>query len=471
MKDEKGFPRIKLPAKATMWYLAISLVGKGVGFICTPVLTRLLSGEEYGKFSFYITLVGGISVVCSAISSGSAIYKGLRDYGDQGSSFLRGVLIVNSVFSLLICLLLFTFHSVLNVNPVIFLPITLQILCDGIVATALTSAKFYYKYKDVAIICLSSSVLPPIISILFLKSVGGGYLARVYPLLFVSIALAIYSLSLLIKSDRGVDKQTLSYVIRKSAPLLPHSLSSALSGQADKFILCSLMGTAALGKYTVVFSLGVALQFIITSLGSAVNPWILRKLDSGGREIIPRLLTPMFLGLCALSLCVVAVSPEALLILAPKNYFDAFPALLPLALSCPFYFISTVITVGLIYSGKGKFSVILSSVSAVLCIILNYTLIGGFGYLGAGLSALLCRVIEAILGIYLLQKSKCGAYVSIKSIALISLATWTVGVAIYMAKDLLLVRMILLIIPASLLIYCLAVAKHLVFERDTKITP
>lgn len=469
MKDEKVFSKIKLPARASLWYLAISLVGKTVGFVITPLFTRLLNGEEYGKYTLYMTLVGSISVICSAVSSGSAVYKGLRDHADKRERYLRGVLLVNSVVSLLICILLFTFSSLFRLDASLFLPLTLQVLCDGVVAIALTSAKFYYDYKAAAILTLGVSMLPPIMSVLLLKAFGGGYKIRVYSLLSVSLATAIFALSRLVKGSEGVDKKTLCYVARGSAPLLPHSISTALSSQADKFIIGGLLGAVALGKYSVVFSLGVALQFIINSVGSALNPWIMRKLDTGRREVVRELIGPMFLGFSALSLCVIAGGPEALTILAPKDYFEAFPALLPLSLSCPFFFLSTVVTVGLIHGGKGKYSVLLSVISAILCVILNYTLIAIFGYFGAGLTALLCRATEAFVGIFLLEKGENESFITIKDIGLPSLFILASGVVIYLAKNLLWLRIFLLIIPATVMVYCLSKAKNLVFEKKAKL--
>lgn len=469
LKDEKGFSKIKLPARASLWYLAISLSGKAVGFVATPLFTRLLDGEEYGKYTLYMTLIGSISVICSAISSGSAVYKGLRDYKDKKESYLRGVLLVNSGASLLICILLFTFSAFFELDTLLFLPLTLQVLCDGVVAIALTSAKFYYDYKTAALLTLGISMLPPIMSVLLLKVFDGGYRIRVYSLLAVSLASAIFALKRLIKGSEGVEKRTLTYVVLCSAPLLPHSISTAMSSQTDKFIIGGLLGAVALGKYSVVFSLGVALQFIINSVGSALNPWIMRKLDSGKTYAVRELLIPMFLGFSALSLCVIAGGPEALTILAPRDYFDAFPALLPLALSCPFFFLSSVVTVGLIHSGKGKYSVLLSVTSALLCVILNYTLIGVFGYFGAGLTALLCRATEAFLGIIFLEKGEDESFISLKDIGLPSLFILLSGVVIYLAKNLLWLRVFLLIIPAAVLLYCLSKAKRLVFEKQAKV--
>ena len=71
---------LKLPARATLWYMSAAVIGKGVSFLSTPFFTRLMSGEEYGTFTLYITLLGVASVICSAVYSGSGVYRALQVY-------------------------------------------------------------------------------------------------------------------------------------------------------------------------------------------------------------------------------------------------------------------------------------------------------------------------------------------------------------------------------------------------------
>lgn len=468
MKTKELIKRIKLPARASIYYLAASAAGKVVSFIITPFATRLLGKEEFGQFSLYMALLGGVSVICAAFTSSSAVYKGLQNFKDKGNGYLRAVLGVSLEFSILICILLFAFMPIIKLESLLVLPLALQIICDVIVAVAMSGERFRYNYKTVATVSLIVAIVPPVMAITILKIWGGGYTVRIYSLLFVSLCAAVYSLIKLYKGERGNAGDS-KYILRTSLPLLPHSISSALSVQADKLIISALLGAAALAKYAVVYSLGIALQFTVTAIGSALTPWIIRRLDSGEVDRISSLIIPMTTGYCALSLFLIAIAPEAMLILAPDDYLDALPALLPLALSTPLSFISSVTTVGLTYSGKGRYTVIISSVGTVLCVFLNYILIERYGFIGAGISTLICHIITALLGGLLLNRVKLKEMISLCKTTRPLVMSALVGVLIFTIKDNLAARVLTLTLPIAMLLYCLKKAGELVIEKDRKI--
>ncbi len=468
MKLNQIVKSVKLPAKASVFYLGASVAGKLVSVATTPFFTRALKSEEYGQFAEYMSIVGAVTLICSALTSGSAVYKGLRDYGENKRIYLAAVSRVNLLLSLLICILLFTFSSFLGIKRHLLLPLTIQILCDGITSLALCYSKFNYKYKTVTAVTVINAILPPVISISILLTLGGGYLVRVYSLLAVSVLTALFLIFKVWHSGK-TKREDIKYIMKNSLPMLPHGLSNALAIQADKLILSAVMGTVALAKYSVVYSLGIAIQFTVAAIGSALTPWIIRRLDAGEEGRIRELVFPMFIGYCALSLCLIAIGPEALLILAPKDYLDAFPALAPISLSTPFLFISFVSNVGLVYSGKGWYSAIISLVCSVICVVLNFKLIDLYSYFGAGISTLVYHFLSAALSVFLLSKSKLGYMMYRRKMLVPCLISGTLGVLLFLLKDFIFARGVMLIFPGVMLLYCLFKAKELVMEKTGKI--
>ena len=460
--------RVKLPAKASIYYLAASAAGKVVSFVITPFTTRLLGKENFGQFSLYMSLLGGVSVICSAFTSSSAVYKGLQNYKSRKNGYLIGVLWVCLAFSTAICTLLFTFMPFFKLKSFLLLPLTLQILCDTTVAVAMSGERFDYKYKTVATVALIIAILPPAMAIIILKIWGGGYIVRIYSMLFVSLCAAVYSLIKLFRGSEYKGKDV-KYTIRSSLPLLPHSISSAISVQADKLIISALMGAAALAKYSVAYSLGIALQFTVSAIGSALTPWVIRRLDAGEADRISKLMLPMAVGYCALSLCLVAIAPEAMLILAPRDYLDALPALLPIALSTPLSFISSVTMVGLNYSGKGRYTVIISLLGTALCLFLNYTLIGKYGFIGAGITTLTVHTFTAVIGTLMLGRVKLGNMISLNKLYRPFLMSAVVGVLIFILSDKIVPRILMLLFPAVMLLYSIKSAAEMVIEKNGKV--
>lgn len=456
---------IKIPAKASIWYIAASTLGKAANVLILPFITRLIGQEEYGRLGVYMALLGAASVICSPFISGTAIYKGIKEHENNKKDFINAVIVVGLSFSVILCILLFAFSSYFHIEPILFIPLSLQIFCDVIVTSSLSLKRFYYQYKTVATMTVISSVIPPIASIILLAAYKIGYTVRIYALLLVSFCLAIYSIVCIVRSFGKPKREIIKYIIHHSAPMLPHSISTAIFLHADKLILSGMLGATALAKYNIVYSLGSAMQFTVSAIASALGPWVIRRLCAKENNRITQLITPAIIGYTALSVCLVAISPEAILILAPAEYADALPALLPIALSTSFNFVNTIINTAIVYSGKEKYFVILSLINAAICISSNFILIGSLGYLGAGATLLLCQIVSTIIGIYFLKHSGIGNMIPIGITAL----TFGVGIilscAVFAYQNSIIMRTVLLILPAIALIFCVFKAKDLLLEK------
>ena len=464
MKVNELISKINLPARASMGYLGASLVGKAIGLLTTPFFTRLVSEDEYGILTLYMTVLGAISVICSAFSTGGAIYRGFSRFEDKQGDFLRSALVVSTGFTLLICTLFFTFWDHIGIPRAFLLPLLLQVLCDGIIAVSTARARYKYRYFEVMTVGILSSAIPAILSILILRRYGSAFGVRIYLLLFISLIIAAIQLFRVLRSPGKVEKKMLKYMLTAGIPLLPHTLSVALSGQADKLFVTRIMGASSLAKYSVVHSLGIALQFVVTSLGSALGPWIIRRLDRGERARICPVITILFALFSALSLGLCLVAPEAMRLLAPEKYLEAIPALFPIAISTPIFLISYVTTVSLVHTGHGRYTAVVSGMNLALCVILNYTLISTFGYLGAGLALLLSQLLSALLGYTFLRLAKLGDIIAPMKIGGYLSFTIIVGLATNLLYGQASIRWILMIIPAVWGIIQLIKCKDLVME-------
>ena len=447
-----------------MGYLGASLIGKAIGLLTTPFFTRLVSEEDYGILTLYMTVLGAISVICSAFSTGGAIYRGFSRFEEKQSNFLRSALVVSLCFSLLICILFFTFWDYIGIPGVFFLPLVLQILCDSVIAISMAKARYKYRYLEVMIVGILSSAVPAILSIVILGRYGSAFGVRIYLLLFISLIIAVVQLLRILRSPGKVERKMLKYMLTAGIPLLPHTLSVALSGQADKLFVTRIMGAPSLAKYSVVHSLGIALQFVVTSLGSALGPWIIRRLDKGEKERICPVVTMLFALFSALSLGLCSVAPEAMRLLAPEKYLEALPALFPIAISTPISLVSYVTTVSLVHTGHGRYTAVISGMNLAMCVILNYTLISAFGYFGAGLALLLSQLLSALLGFMFLRLAGLSDIIAPMKIGGYLAFTILVGLATNLLYGQATIRWVLIIIPTLWGIIQLLKCKDLVME-------
>ena len=460
---------VRLPARAGAWYLVAGGIAKGMGVICTPFFTRLLGENDYGEFARYMSLLGGASLVLGAFTSGSGIYNGLVAQKNEKGAYLRSHLVVSVGATAAICILLLAFSPSLGIKSILLVPLGMQLICDGATAVMLSGDRFSYGYGRVCALTIVSAVAPPVLSIIWLKLLGGGYGVRIFFLLAVSLVIAVYSLLRLTRDGRNI--APVGRALKESLPLLPQGISSAVSSQADKLILASMLGSSALAKYSVVYSIGVAVQFIVTAVGSSLSPWIIRRLRAREEERVSKLITPMAIGYSALILCVLALAPEGMRILAPGEYLEALPALMPIAITVPLYFISYAAGVGIHFSGRKSYPLIISTAAAIGSLILNYAFVGAIGYLGGGMALMITSLISAVLSVFLLKRSGQGNMISIRDVAGAIAISFPVGWAISTLYDRPILRLCMLVIPAVMLLYSLYLILPQVIEKGGKSRP
>ena len=457
--------QIKLPAKASAWYVASGILGKACAIVTTPFFTRMLTKEQYGEYNLYMTVLAGATLICSAFNSGSAIYKGLSHFGSKKGGFAKSALTVSLGFTTLICILLFTFSSFLGIKRWLTVVLAAQLLCDSILGIFYSCARYRYDYKSVSTLSVISYILPSALSltILYLTNIRFG--TRIFTLLFVSLFLAGYAAVKLLRGGGKVEWNMMKYSARGALPLLPHSISSSLTSQADKLIITALLGAAALAEYSVAHSVGISLIFLVSTVGGALNPWIIRRLEAGEQGEIAGINSMLFSCLSSAAVAVCALSPEIISILAPGNYSSAASAVMPIALSVlPAFLISTV-TVGLIFAHGGKFTLWLSIISGVLCVVLNYMLIGFFGYTGAGYALLISQGLTAVIGIGFLKRLGLEGMVDNRGALSSFFRAAGLSALASLLRPFPALRVLILIVPAIILLNSLFGLKHLVYEK------
>lgn len=106
----------------------------------------------------------------------------------------------------------------------------------------------------------------------------------------------------------------------------------------------------------------------------------------------------------------ILVVPELLFILAPESYQEGVNCIPPIACSVFFVYLFGVYGNIEFYFNKNRFTMYVSSVSAVLNIVLNYIFIRKYGYIAAAFTTLICYIIltfmHAVFAEYVYKKEK-----------------------------------------------------------------
>ncbi len=387
---------LRLPVRAAAVYLISGAIGKSVGLFLTPLFTRILPPTEYGGYAYYMSLIGFGSLFASAAHSQAVSYGGSARFGAK--EFYPALFTVSVGFSLLGSL-----PTVLlsGLTPALGAALVFQLLADAAVGAYAMRSRYLYDYGRVAALSLFSSLASPLLSLFLLKrGFFGGVGARVYSLLAVSLASAIWAaVSLPVKGRLLPRRDELSYALKTALPFLPGALAAALSAEADKLIVGRILGSGALAKYSVAYSIGAGLYFVSTALSSALCPWLIRRVERGETRKAAAPVRTVLTLLFSASVAVILIAPEALGILAPRSYASALYAVLPVALGVPLSFLLGLSTLLLAQSGAARRAALLSGIGGISGALLSLPLTMLFGLTGAASAGFVGTLISLYLSL------------------------------------------------------------------------
>jgi len=449
-----------------MVYTAVGALTKAVGLLSLPVFTRILSEEEFGRLTLYMTVLGLLSVIASPWYSGNAIYKGMLHFKEREEDFLSSSYGLFLIFTIPLILLSIPLARGIGVSLGLLSVIYLQLLLDGAVGLYLSYQRQNYGYLKAARISLLLAILPPIISFVLIRVFSLGLYGRILGILLVSLAVGGALLVKMVKnSAQLVHFAMWRYTAGLCLPMLPQGISSAASAELDKLVLVWALGERALAGYSVAHTLGLGLSFLTTALGYALMPWIMRRLERGEDDRIGEVVETAHLVMAAATVFLVALSPELMRFLAPRAYSEAIWAVLPVALSVLPSFLSSILVAGLIHRGGG-FSLSLGAIAASLTnLSLSLLLIPRLSYFGAGLSLLVSSLTSLAVNSYLVSRRGVKGLVP-NGGTLTQLAfTAALGTVMLLLYNYSAVRILLLIPPALIGTTAVINARGLIFEK------
>ena len=447
----KHLSNLKLPVRASLSYTVAASLSKAAGLLFTPVFTRLLSQGEYGSYTLYISIIGLCTVICTALTSGGAMYKAYSLFPSDREKISSAALGLSIAFAIPLSFAVILFGEGMGLPSALAPLIFIQLICDAAIASRLCALRYTYSYKEAAFLTLFCSLGAPIVSLVLLRAFPGE-LARALGLLTVSL---IAALPTLLSSLRlGVLRPRMWRISAKfSLPMLPGAITTAVISQADKLILAAYLGKEVLASYSVAHSIGIGLTFITGSLGAALQPWMIRKLSAGDDRAVSIVLRDICTSLGALTILVVLLAPEVLLLLTPGSYFSALPAVLPIALAVLPIFTLSSLAIEAIHFSCPLIPALSLTVGALSNLISNVLLIPSIGYIGAGISLLIAYSAANICCYLLLRKkAKIGTLLP-RSLIFIFFLTASVSLLGAFLYSELFARIVLIPIPVLILLY------------------
>lgn len=452
------YNNITIQAKAAFWFTMCSFLQKGISFVTVPIFTRLMSTEQYGTYSMYLSWLQVFTVISTLY-----IYHGVTDNAmskfdhdrDRYISSMQGLTVC--ITTLVMMLTFISWHGIrdfIGLSYIMMLLMFVEIYVTPALAFWSSKQRFEYKYRRLVIITLVKSILNPCLGVLAVYFSDEKDLARVIST--VTVEFIVCGTIMVLQFFRGktfYDKQYWGYSLKLAVPIVPHYLSGIILNQGDRIVISKIVGNSAVAFYGVAYSIGWIVQIFVRAINSAITPWIYERLKESDIKPIQRrsglILLLVFLMIIGLML----ISPEVVLIFGSSKYADAVYVIPPVAGSVFFVFLYGFLSFPEFYYEKTGFLMMASIAAAVLNIVLNVIFIPVYGYVAAAYTTLACYVLYS-LGHYIvggkILKDNTGfnAIIDIKTTLILSVAIIIISCIIHLIFDWIVIRYLIILIGA-----------------------
>lgn len=452
----KCYDNLPIVAKAAMWYTICSIIQKGMAVISTPIFTRMMTTEQFGQFSIYISWLHILTIFVTLRLDGAVFNKGMSKYKADRDVYTASMQSYTIIITLILLLIYLLFRE--QINQITELPtfIMAAIFVELLVTPAISfwtlRKRYEYIYKQVVLCVLLMAFVSTVLGIVVVfVSSEKGY-ARILSSVLVNCVFGFLMLTYNYKkSNVFLKKEYIKYAVGFNLPLLLHYFSQYVLSQFDRIMIQKMVSMAAAGIYSVSYSVGMLLKIVSRSIVSAITPWQYKCLEKNEHKKMDDMLYPVFLIVACCSFFISGFAPEIMKILADKRYHEGVYVIPPVSMGLFFSFMYTVFANVEFYYDKNKFSMYISCAGAIINIILNYFCIQKFGFLAAAYTTLICYVFFAMGHYFYMSKSvkeSTGVpqIFNTKRLLLLSLGVLTYGIIIIYFYDDVLIRYALIVL-------------------------
>jgi|SRR5690554_1904347 len=395
------FDKIKNNSLATgaAVYLVSNILNASIPFALLPILTRMLTPEEYGEVAMFQTWIGALTAFVGLSLSGAAIRKYYD--GDLAQDDLKEF--IGTCFQILLVTALVTFFAVylFKENLSTWLGLSQKwVLCGVLVAACsmLTQIRLgQWQAKKQALkygfLQVSQSLFNVSLSLLFVVVLLQGADGRISAQVWAATIFAVGAL-LLLKRDNLLSffhwrPQHVKEALKFGVPLIPHVGGAYLLLSVDRFIINSKLGLAEVGIYMVAVQFGMAISLIFDAVNKAFVPWLFERLkrnDAKQKQEIVKLTYAWYaLILLGVGLAFI-IGPWLITFIAGEKYTKAGDVFGWIALGQGFKGMYLMQTNYIFYSKRTKILSAITIVAGVINVLCMIFLVGQHGLQGAAYS-------------------------------------------------------------------------------------
>lgn len=405
--------RIKSLAGDTAVYGALTIVGRFLTFLLYPLYTNVIENPvEIGEITYLLAFIAFVNILYSfGMETAFMRFYVKDDLTKSKTVFSHAylfILLMSVSFSIVIYMNAGWFGQFVTsgsnasklVKLALLIPLTdaLMLVPYGLLRMQRKTIRFSYAKILLILFTLFFNYL---FVIVYQWRVEGVLLAQV---LANGIGVLILSKEIFSNLIFKFKRDYLVDMLKFGIPTIPASFSAIILQVADRPLVESLAGMAALGKYGVAYKLGIPMMLIVTAFDYAWKPFYLTNYNAiDAKKTFARIMTYytllgaiVFLGISLFIDHIVRI-PFYDGTLIKYTFWDAL-GIVPFILGGYFFNgLYSNLAAGFNITKKTKYLPIPITIAAIVNISMNLALIPVLGYYGAAWATLVAYFVSAVI--------------------------------------------------------------------------
>jgi O-antigen/teichoic acid export membrane protein len=384
-----------------------------IPLIMLPILTRVLSVEEFGQVALFTTFN---SVFVSLFGFGF-IHSLTQKYFAHGHSeeeyrcvISAGIVVFLANFIVVLCLGSCYLYLATDYDEsfwVIFYTSCITAFVTNVINIRLNQwqiRRYAFRYGVLQVfLSLLNLTLTIVFVIIFLWGAKG----RMISIMGAAIIIAFISIIYLRKDKLLTFRVSLvrvKEVYKYGFPLLPHFLAIFLISAADKFVINSKLGIQELGIYAVSFQLASCLLLFYDSANKYLLPKLYSELSQNRNRSMVRDLYIYFMMIFFVSIVVITIGPNLILLLTSATYLKGIDVFSILVVVHALGAMEQVFLNIILYNKLTKYVSAITIISGVFNLIGLIVLTDSYGITGAAFALLITQIIKLTLTFFIANK-------------------------------------------------------------------
>lgn len=397
----KKYKAISVQARAAIWFSACSILQKGISFIVVPIFTRILTTEQYGTYSLYLSWLQILTIITSLYLYYGVFTNGMNKYDTDRDRYISSMQGLTLTITAIVFAIFFVtqnaWSDILGLAPHLIFLMFVEMAVTPALSFWSGRQRFEYKYRKLVIVTLCKSIVNPILGLIMVSLAEDKATARILSVVIVEVCFCgVIMIYQFLKGKCWIDKKYWKFALGMAIPLLPHYLSGMILNKGDQIMISKMVSTSAVAFYSVAYNIGMLVQIFTNAISNSFTPWIYQRIKADKYEKIPETINFLMLLVAAISLGLMLLSPELVLLFGSSGYASAAYVIPPVAASVFFIFLYNILATPQFYFEKTSFLMVSSILAAVVNLGLNYIFIKQYGYVAAGYTTLVCYVLYSI---------------------------------------------------------------------------